>query len=117
TTEHPLVDALRARGAQVHELRDRGGVDKELIAAIGRLIEELQIDVLQSSEFRSNVYALLTARRYPHVKLVATSHGWIANDLRGRIYRFLDKLLLPRFDRVIFVSHAMRRLVPRWWLP
>ncbi|HEX7011771.1 MAG TPA: glycosyltransferase family 4 protein [Steroidobacteraceae bacterium] len=116
-TEHPLVDALRARGAQVHELRDRGGLDKELIAAIGRLIEELQIDVLQSSEFRSNVFALLAGRRYPHVKLVATSHGWIANDLRGRIYRFIDKLLLPRFHRVIFVSHAMRRLVPRWWLP
>lgn len=114
-SEYPLLDALRSRGAAVHELRDRGGVDQDLIDAIIGLVDRLQIEILQSSEFRSNILALLV-RRKRRVKLVATSHGWIANDLRGRVYRFIDKLLLPRFDKVILVSHAMRRLVPRWWL-
>jgi glycosyltransferase involved in cell wall biosynthesis len=47
---------------------------------------------------------------------VTTVHGWIANDARGRVYRTLDKALLRQFDRVIFVSGAIRRLVPRWWI-
>lgn len=115
STSYPLLDALRSRGVPVHELHDRGGLDPALIEAIIRLIDELQIEILQSSEFRSNILALLV-RRKRRVKLVATSHGWIANDLRGRVYRFIDKLCLPRFDKVILVSHAMRKLVPRWWL-
>jgi glycosyltransferase involved in cell wall biosynthesis len=113
---HPLVAALRAAGKSVHELEDRGGLDENLVAQIVRLIDELGIDVLHSSEFRSNIMAQL-ARRRRRVTLVCTVHGWIVNTTRGRIYRFIDKLLLRRFDSVLFVSGATRRLVPRWWLP
>ncbi len=113
--EHPLVNSLRAAGASVHQLTDRGGFDEELVAQIVALIDELKIDVLHSSEFRSNFMALLARRRRP-VKLVATVHGWIANDLRGRVYRVIDKVLLRSFDAAIFVSEATRRLIPRWWL-
>lgn len=114
--DHPLLAALRSRGAVVHELHDQGGVDADLIEAIVRLLDKLQIDILHSSEFRSNVLALLV-RRKRRVKLIATGHGWIANDMRGRVYRFADKVLMRGFDHVILVSGAMRRLVPRWWLP
>ncbi len=114
--EHPLVNSLRAAGASVRQLTDRGGLDQELVAQIVALIDELKIDVLHTSEFRSNVMGLLARRQRP-VKLVATVHGWIANDLRGRVYRTIDKMLLRSFDAAIFVSEATRRLIPRWWLP
>ncbi len=113
---HPLVAALRAAGKSVRELEDRGGLDENLIAQIVRLMEELDIDILHSSEFRSNIMAQL-ARRRRRVKLVCTVHGWIVNTTRGRIYRFIDKVLLRRLDSVLFVSGATRALVPRWWLP
>jgi glycosyltransferase involved in cell wall biosynthesis len=113
---HPLVSSLKAAGASVRELTDRGGLDKELVASIVKLMDELRIDVLHSSEFRSNVMALL-ARRQRRVKLVATVHGWIVNSLRGRIYRVLDKTMLRSFDGAVFVSGATRRLIPSWWLP
>jgi glycosyltransferase involved in cell wall biosynthesis len=95
---------------------DRGGVDHALVEAVCALIDRHQIDILHSSEFRSNVIALL-ARRRRRVLLVATAHGWIANDLRGVVYRLADKAVLRMFDRVLLVSRAMRALVPRWWLP
>ncbi|MBC8025548.1 MAG: glycosyltransferase family 4 protein, partial [Steroidobacteraceae bacterium] len=113
---HTLVAALRAAGKSVRELEDRGGLDDNLIAQIVRLLDELDIDVLHSSEFRSNIMAQL-ARRRRRVKLVCTAHGWIVNTTRGRLYRFIDKMLLRRFDAVLFVSGATRSLVPRWWLP
>lgn len=114
--DHPLVAALRAAGKSVREIEDRGGLDENLVAQIVRLMDELDIDVLHSSEFRSNIMAQL-ARRRRRVKLVCTVHGWIVNSTRGRIYRFIDKVLLRRFDSVLFVSGATRRLVPRLWLP
>lgn len=112
---HPLVGRASSLSLRVHAISDRGGIGTELVDTIARLLDEHRIDILHTSEFRSNVLALLCRRRRP-VTLVTTAHGWIANNLRGRIYRVADKIVLRFFDRVIFVSQAMRRLVPAWWL-
>jgi glycosyltransferase involved in cell wall biosynthesis len=113
---HPLATALAARGAHVHRIADRRGVGQRLQADVRALMRELDIDVLHSCEPRSNTLAVLCGRE-AGVRLAATAHGWIANDLRGKAYRALDKFLLRWFDGVIMVSRATRSLVPRWWLP
>lgn len=113
---HPLVEALGLRGASVYELDDRGGLDYALVELVVRLIDDLGIDVLHSSEPRSNLIALL-CRRKRKVKLVSTAHGWIVNSYKARVLRTIDKIMLGMFDRVIFVSQATRRRVPEWWLP
>jgi glycosyltransferase involved in cell wall biosynthesis len=114
--EHPLVDAASQRGINVIPITDRGPLDDQLLGPILALIDNLQIDILHTSEFRSNLIAQLIKRRRPQLCMVATAHGWIANTLRRRITRFLDKLMFRRFDHVILVSEATRSLVPRWWL-
>jgi glycosyltransferase involved in cell wall biosynthesis len=114
---HPLVDALREHGLPVHAIEDRGGVGREMVDGLLDLIDALQVDVLHTSEFRSNVLALLCRLRRPELRLVSTAHGWIANDLRGQLYALADRVLLRRMDRVILVSHAMRRRLPAWWVP
>ncbi|MBL8266078.1 glycosyltransferase family 4 protein [Steroidobacter sp.] len=115
--EHPLVDAARQRGITITALDDHGQLGAELIEPILRVIDECQIDILHTSEFRSALIAQIIKRRRPHLKMVATAHGWIANTLRRRITRLLDKIMFRRFDHVIIVSQATRSLVPRWWLP
>ena len=112
---HPLVDALKARALPVHAIEDRG-FGPDLVMSIIALIDRIEADVLHTSEFRSNVLAQLCRRHRP-LKLVSTAHGWITNDLRGHAYTLADKLLLRHFDRVILVSHAMRRRLPSWWVP
>lgn len=115
SSEHPLVDAARARGINVHSILDDGGL-KALRDRIIALVDELQIDLVQTSEFRSALVAQMVRTCRPHLKLIATAHGWIANTARRRLVRLLDKFLLRRFDHVILVSEATRSLVPRWWL-
>jgi glycosyltransferase involved in cell wall biosynthesis len=80
------------------------------------LVDRLEIDVLHTSEFRSNLLALLCRQRRP-LTLVSTAHGWITNNLRGHVYCWADRVMLRWFDRVILVSHAMRRRLPSWWVP
>jgi glycosyltransferase involved in cell wall biosynthesis len=113
--EHPLVDAASQRGISVIPITDRGPLD-DLLGPILVLIDQLQIDILHTSEFRSNLIAQLIKRKRPKLRMVATAHGWIANTFRRRVTRFLDKLMFRRFDHVILVSEATRSLVPRWWL-
>jgi glycosyltransferase involved in cell wall biosynthesis len=113
--QHPMVEGARARGLKVHVIEDAPGVSKELVGRVVGLIDELGIDVLHTSEFRSNILALI-CRRHRRMVLISTIHGWIANDVKGRIYRLADKFALRGFDAVICVSQTTRSLVPRWWL-
>jgi glycosyltransferase involved in cell wall biosynthesis len=114
---HPLLAGARARGLQSIAIKDPGGGITGLVDQIMAVVEQHDIQVLHASDFRTSLAALLCRRRRRSLKVVATAHGWIANTLRRRVFRFLDKFLLRQFDRVVLVSHAMRRLVPRWWLP
>lgn len=113
---HPLVDAMRKRGLPVHEVVDDGSSIQKVVKQVMGIIDEYDIDILHTSEFRSNVIGLLCRRRR-HLRLVSTAHGWITNDARGKVKAFLDRVLRRRFDRVILVSHALRRQLPRWWVP
>ena len=115
--EHPLVDAAKQRGISIFALADHGRLDERLLGPILELVDRLQIDILHTSEFRSSLIAQFIKRRRPKLRIVATAHGWIANTLRRRVVRLLDKMLFRRFDHVILVSEATRSLVPRWWLP
>jgi glycosyltransferase involved in cell wall biosynthesis len=115
--EHPLVDAARQRGISIIAIDDHGRLDSGLLDPILALVDRLRIDVLHTTEFRSSLIAQLIKRRRPHLRMVATAHGWIANTLRRRVVRVLDKMQLRRFDHVILVSEATRSLVPKWWLP
>jgi len=114
--QHPLVVAARNRGVPVEPVQDTGPLAL-LVERVIDLVDRLGIEVLHSSEFRTNLVALRCRRRRPALKLVSTAHGWIANDARGKVKTFLDRLLLRRFDRVILVSHATRKRLPRWWVP
>jgi glycosyltransferase involved in cell wall biosynthesis len=115
SASHALVQAAEERALNVHRIRDERGVSRQLVRTVVELLNRLDIDVLHTSEFRSNVLGLL-CRRQRSVRLVSTAHGWIANDAKGRVYTWFDRLLLRRFDRVILVSHAMRKRLPEWWI-
>jgi glycosyltransferase involved in cell wall biosynthesis len=113
--KHPLVVAARARGVPVQPVMDTG-VRAPLVERVTGLLDKLGIEILHSSEFRTNLVALRCRKRRPSLKIVSTAHGWIANDIRGKAKMFLDRALLRRFDRVIAVSHAVRKRLPRWWI-
>jgi glycosyltransferase involved in cell wall biosynthesis len=113
---HPLVAAAHERGVPVHPIEDDGRLGA-LVERVLALADRLDTQVLHSSELRTNLVALQCRRRRPALKIVSTAHGWITNDLRGKVKSMLDRALLRRFDRVITVSRATRQRVPAWWLP
>lgn len=113
---HPLVVAARERGVRVQPVKDTGAL-APLVGRVTGLVDRLGIEILHSSEFRTNLVALRCRKLRPSLKIVSTAHGWIANDLRGKAKTLLDRALLRRFDRVIAVSAAVRNRLPRWWIP
>ena len=116
-TVHPMIVQAGSRGIPIYPIPDRGGFDTGVVEEIKSLVDRFSIDVIHASDLRTSVYCILAKRQRVHLALVRTTHGWIANTLRRRVMRAFDKVLLRLFDHVILVSHAMRELVPRWWLP
>lgn len=115
TAPHPLVEAARVRHLHVHAIPDLGGVGTALVDRILEVVDRHRIQILHTHEFRSDILGLLCRRRR-NLILMTTAHGWISNDWRGHLFRIANKVLLRWFDKVILVSHAMRRGLPRWWV-
>jgi glycosyltransferase involved in cell wall biosynthesis len=104
------------RRLTVRTVHERGPLDHRVVGQVLRLIDEVNADIVHTHDFRSNLFGLLAARlrRRP---AVATVHGWIANDLKGRIYVAASKLMLRGFDRVIAVSERTGTLVRKARVP
>ncbi len=107
----------RERGLPVITIPESGPFDRKLIRRVAELIDIHNVDIVHTHEFRSDVIGLLAARRRK-VPVVTTIHGWIANDLKGRIYTILDKCILRFFDHIISVSGKIQKeLVDRGIAP
>ena len=106
----------RKRGLPVQPIIERRAYDWRVIEQVLRVIEEREIDVLHTHDFRSNLVGLYCAARRK-IPIVTTCHGWISNDLKGRIYTWIDQSVLRYFDHIVTVSGAMKRELLKGGLP
>jgi glycosyltransferase involved in cell wall biosynthesis len=102
------MQAAARRGVTVVPLVARNRFDPSLVTSLLRVIDEHQIDVVHSHEYKSDILTWLV-RRVRRVPIVTTAHGWITNTFKSRVYTALGKAVLPRFDRVFAVSEGMKR--------
>lgn len=111
--ENDYLNEARRRGLEVVPIRERGPLDRQVLRQVRDVLVRHDVAVMHTHEFRSDLIGRLCVdRRRTH--LVTTAHGWIANDLKGRLYTALDKLLLRGFDRVVVVSQKMKPQLRRW---
>jgi len=107
-SDTPFLQAARAIGMPVHEVRGRGPYDPMLIRRLAALVRSEAFDIVHPHEASSDVITL-AMRAIHRVPIVSTAHGWIGNSRKGRFMVNLDKRVLRRFDRVIAVSHKLQR--------
>lgn len=104
--DHDYLKSARALGLPVVPINERRSLDIGVFKQILKTIRSGAIDIIHAHDFRSNVFALLAAKR-ARIPAVTTCHGWIANSAKGRLRCRLDQGLLRWFDRVIAVSGHM----------
>lgn len=105
-TDEYLSEAER-RGLVVVRLAESGALDPNVIRQVLKAIDQYAVDIVHTHEFRSNVIGFLCAR-VRHIPVIATCHGWIANNLKGRIRVLLDRIALFFFDHIIVVSNKLQ---------
>jgi glycosyltransferase involved in cell wall biosynthesis len=99
-----LVDAAAGLGLPAEAIPARHTLDIRAIRRTRRVFQDWRPDVVHAHELRSAVFALAGSRGLP-VATVASAHGSTRESWRKHVYlEVLERVLLPRFDRVHAVS-------------
>ena len=103
-----FLDAAAALHAPYRELTIGRGVDLKAVWRLVQMIREERIDILQTHDSETRRIGILAAALagVPHVTSV---HGYICNDRKERIVRWIDHQVLRRIAHVITVSGRLRQ--------
>jgi glycosyltransferase involved in cell wall biosynthesis len=103
------IDAWARRlGIDYVEIRERHSMDPGIWQPLITLIHDRQIDIVHAHDYKTNVLALLLARRTGVIPL-ATEPGWTGHSPRERwVYYPADKRLARYFPHVLAVSSDIR---------
>jgi glycosyltransferase involved in cell wall biosynthesis len=114
--ENPLVTAALERNLKVFQIKETGSLDLNIFRQVLNYIDENNIHILHTHEFRSDLIGLVCAK-IRKIPIITTLHGWIANGLKGKFYVILDKAILRFFDHIIVVSNIMKEQVQKLRVP
>jgi glycosyltransferase involved in cell wall biosynthesis len=92
-----------ALDAPLLSIPDRGPWDVGVLRALLRICRRERVAIWHGHDYKSNLFGLLLRPFWP-MKLVTTVHGWVHFTRKTPLYYRIDKLCLPRYERVICVS-------------
>lgn len=100
---HPFVERLEDAGVPVEALPVPHRAYRTEIDDLGSLLDRLGPDVVHTHGYRGDVVAGTVARRRGHAT-VSTVHGFTGGGWKNRLYEWLQRRSLARFDAVVAVS-------------
>ncbi len=115
--EHPAVRFAAEHRVPAVQILDPAPWSRRAGTSLRALLQQKHPLVVHSNDYRSDVLAWAARGSGLDIMLVSTCHGHTGATARVRLYEFLDRLLLPRFDCVIGVSEHQCRLLRRWGVP
>ncbi len=99
----PLRQKARIWQAPLIELDDRGPWDWRVVNHLLNICRRERVAIWHGHDYKSNALGLLLRRFWP-MRLVTTVHGWVHETRRTPLYYWIDRVCLPRYERVICVS-------------
>lgn len=100
-------DVLRRKaegcGAPLVSIPDRGPWDWQVVSRLLRVCRHERVRIYHGHDYKSNLLGLLLRRFWP-MRLVTTVHGWVKHTRRTPLYYHIDRLCLPRYEKVLCVS-------------
>jgi glycosyltransferase involved in cell wall biosynthesis len=103
-----LLDTARRLGARAIDLSIGRGVDLVAAWKLIRLIKEHRIDILQTHDAQTRRIGVIAAA-LTGVHHITSVHGWIFNDRKEQVAKWLDARLIGHADAVIAVSDKLQQ--------
>lgn len=78
------------------------------VMSLVSILKKNKIDILHTNSHRADVTGYL-ANNFWNAKLISTIHGWTPTTRKLKLYEFIDRWVLRRFDCIIAVSNDIKR--------
>ena len=101
-----IVGKAERYRAPLVSVPDRGPFDWRVVTELLRVCRRENVAVWHGHDYKTNALGLLLKRFWP-MRLVTTLHGWVEVTDRTPLYYRIDKLCLPKYERVICVSEDL----------
>jgi glycosyltransferase involved in cell wall biosynthesis/protein-tyrosine-phosphatase len=113
---NPLLDAADQLGAPAIALSIGRGLDLVAVWRLTQLIRRHRIDVLQTHDSQTRrigaLAAFVTGTRH-----ITSVHGWIFNDRKELLARWIDQRLIRLAESVITVSERLKQDLEKAGVP
>jgi glycosyltransferase involved in cell wall biosynthesis len=107
----PGFELIRARAealdAPLISVPDRGPWDIRIVSELLRICRLERAVIWHGHDYKSNLLGLILRRFHP-MRLLTTVHGWVHQTRKTPLYYAIDRLCLPRYERVVCVSEDLR---------
>ena len=96
-------------GIDTINLPTRGKLDWSAIKRLRTVLENYNVDIVHSHDFKSDFYVML-ASHGTNIKKIATAHGSTRDSIIKRVYLEIDENFIYRkMDRIVAVSDGVAR--------
>ncbi|SCZ65906.1 glycosyltransferase [Thiohalomonas denitrificans] len=99
-----LVSVSKEAGIRTIPLPCRSRLDLSVLKQLAHLVRDDGVDIVHAHGYREDIHAALAIVGTP---LVATNHLWKRSNRTLRLYAWLDRQALRRFDRIVAVSRPI----------
>jgi glycosyltransferase involved in cell wall biosynthesis len=102
----PYAAYLTHHGVRHAVLPDHGPLDTGIAARVAAALADFAPDVVQTHSYRTTAVAFLLRRRGARWPWIAFFHGATTENLKVRLYHWLDRRLMASADRLVVMSRA-----------
>lgn len=113
---HPWVEGLRKAGARVDEVRCGRRRYRSEARVVADLLKSRGASIVHTHNYHSDVVGMWAARRLG-LPAVTTVHGFTGGGFKNRLYEWLQRRALMRFDAVIATSRPLAHHLAHQGLP
>lgn len=107
-----FLDVIARDNIPTHTFEVSSAYDLKAIRLLRAFLRENRIDILCTHDYRTHIYGRL-ARRGTKARWVAFSRGWTKDDLKVRLYNYLDKFNIRFADHIVAVSESQSSKLAR----
>jgi len=110
-----FINVMTENGVKTDCLTVKSSYDFSSIKQLRNYLTDNKIDVLCTHEYRSHLIGWL-ARRNSKTIWIAFSRGWTWENLKIRLFHFIDKIILRLAHRIVAVSFAQKELLKKYMI-
>ena len=98
-----FLDVAREKSIDIRLITQRWALDSSMVSQAISIAEDGSYDLVQSHGYKTHILAYLVSRRL-RLPWLALSHGWTSENLKIKIYNFIERVMLRFADSAIGVS-------------